>query len=364
MTDQEYELGFAKSMDEFHSSNDPKSQVNALENAIRLADASGDLENAFDARLELVRCGTFSGYQDKAMVAFSWCLAQSDKDPERFNPNLLLWKYKWILGNVYCYPQVKREKIFQLQDDFESRLLANGYTLNSVLCLRWKVAMRMGDFERAKEYYAKWKEVPRDSLSDCKACVQNSVCAYLGLIGNYKESAEAAVKLLDGRMVCSVIPQFTYGHMVPTFLRLGRVEELKQNQSKWYKSVKDGQNYITPVSKMMMLAVAFEQNSKAISMFERHAPWAAESTSVNEQFMFFSAAAASFKRMADSETSIRLTVPDSFDFKRNDDEYQCTELAQWFHARATLLADQFNQRNGNDYFSKLIANDESLVHCC
>src|SRR4051812_22715000 len=67
-----------------------------LEEIIRIADTRQDFEVGFDARMALVDAGTFSGAPDKALVAFSWCLAQADKQPDHFSGPDLLWKYKWV----------------------------------------------------------------------------------------------------------------------------------------------------------------------------------------------------------------------------------------------------------------------------
>src|SRR5262245_34062754 len=79
-----------------------------LQEAVQLADACNDVSAAFQARLELIRAATFSGYPEKALVAFAWCLAQADKTPARFARHefQLLWEYKWMLNDLSDFPEV------------------------------------------------------------------------------------------------------------------------------------------------------------------------------------------------------------------------------------------------------------------
>jgi len=62
----------------------------------------------FHLRQELIEAATFGGMEDRALIAFSWCLAQSDKDADRFPEQDLLWgKYKWILAGITDFPGVR-----------------------------------------------------------------------------------------------------------------------------------------------------------------------------------------------------------------------------------------------------------------
>lgn len=360
MNEEKYAEEFDSLVECYYEAGDPRSQLAALEEVVRLADSVGDVHSGYSVRMEMIQCANFAGQNDKALVAFTWCLAQSDKYPDDFDSHTLLWKYKWILENLPTFRQVKKDKILELQDDMQERLLAAGYNLRPIHYLRWTNAMRMGDFARANQYMEKWTETPRDEMADCEACEQNKLSEYFGRIGEFEESAKVAEKLLDGRMVCAEIPHLTYGHLVATYLKLGRLDEVRANHSKWYRMVNDNEDFLKTVSQHMLFAAGTDQFPEAIAMFERHAPWAAETVNDQNRFAFYNSARFLFQRMSPTGSNLRLNVPDEFAFKREDAQYQCAELAQWFHAESTSLAKQFNQRNGNEYFTKLMAEPEAL----
>ena len=68
---------------------DGPSKLALLEEAIRLADTHQDAALGDEIRADLVRAATFSGYPEKALVAFSWRLAQADRDPDNFSEDNL-----------------------------------------------------------------------------------------------------------------------------------------------------------------------------------------------------------------------------------------------------------------------------------
>ena len=360
MNEEKYAKEFDSLAASYNEAEDPKGRLAALEHLVRLTDSVGDIASAYNVRMKMIHCATFAGQKDKALVAFTWCLAQMDKYPDAFDSHSLLWKYKWILENMPTFVNVRKEKIFALEDDMQRRLLAAGYNLRPIHYLRWTNAMRMGDFDRANEFMEKWRETPRDELADCEACEQNKLSEFFGRSGKPEESANVALKLLDGRMTCAEIPHLTCGHMVATYMKLGRLDELKQSHSKWYKMVKDNEEFLDIVAQHMMFAAGVGKFPEAIAMFERHAGWAVETVNDYKRFVFYRAAAFLFQRTFPSESRLRLNVPESMACYREDADYQCAELAQWFQAEAKSLAQQFNQRNGNEYYTTLMAEPEAL----
>jgi hypothetical protein len=67
-------------------------RISLLEAAVRLVDREGDLDLQYGVREELIRASIFGGATDKALVTFSWCLAQFDRNPGQFSEWAILWK--------------------------------------------------------------------------------------------------------------------------------------------------------------------------------------------------------------------------------------------------------------------------------
>jgi hypothetical protein len=73
------EMSFEDLMEEAYDLPGEKAKLELLEQAVRVADAAGDLDQGYEARSEIVETGSFHGYPMKALVAFSWQLGQYDK---------------------------------------------------------------------------------------------------------------------------------------------------------------------------------------------------------------------------------------------------------------------------------------------
>ncbi|MEM7477721.1 MAG: hypothetical protein AAF483_22255 [Planctomycetota bacterium] len=77
MSERVYEiLGEARDLE------DSALKSTLLEEAIRIADSIHDEDLGAKCRMELIDSATHSGGDEKALVAFAWCLAKFDETPE------------------------------------------------------------------------------------------------------------------------------------------------------------------------------------------------------------------------------------------------------------------------------------------
>src|SRR5262249_18653540 len=119
-------------------------QVALLEEAVQLADSLKDVDLAYRVRSELMTAATFSGRPDIMLVAFSWCLAQYDRNPQQFDQHDLLWKYKWVIGNGYKFPEIDRPRLEALLADVERRYREAGSTMHAVSQARRDFLVHVG----------------------------------------------------------------------------------------------------------------------------------------------------------------------------------------------------------------------------
>lgn len=75
---------------------DGKQKLAVLEEAVRIADLYMSREDAYYARMSYSEAALQSGYTDRFIVSFAWCLAQFEKDPRSFSSHQLIWHYKWL----------------------------------------------------------------------------------------------------------------------------------------------------------------------------------------------------------------------------------------------------------------------------
>jgi len=334
----------------------PKSGL--IKQAVQLADEMNETQLAYDIRMELVRVAIFSGANQEALLAFSWCVAQHDAQPGEFDDSNLIWRYKWILGALPGFPTISRSQISSMTDDMQERTLANGHNLRPIHYMRWTNLMRMGRFEEAEPLIEKWRATPRDSLADCLACERDKYAELLIYTGRYQEAVDYAQPLLSGEMNCSMIPHATYAEMIEPYLKLNQIEQAAEMHQKGYEMIATNPNFLRFAADHFTYVTRIRDFDRGLNMLQQHLPWAvAESAAMDRRFHFYTAAAAFCTAAANQgKATINLQTPPRFALYSAGQRRDTTELATWFDEQATMLAEQFNARNGNQYFSQVQAN--------
>lgn len=327
-------------------------RVERVEEAVRLADRHSDLELGFAARDELISAATFSGYPEKALVAFTWCLAQCDREPERFQDRHLLWKYKWVAAHLPYFPQIPKAKIAQVHDDMEARYRKAGQSLQPVFTIRWQAALDMGEGEAARAHYAEAERHERDVGSDCAACVISDRVRHLLFEEQPEAALEAADPILSGRSSCAEIPHATLAMLLLPLLRLGRQAEALRAHRWGYRLIRGNRDFVEAVGAHIEFLTLTGNLELARSAFEEHATHALEVSDIDDRFHFFKGASVLLTRLEREGADLsRLRLPTGFGLTT-----PTTATLRAFVLDLTRdLARQFDARNGNDSYADDLA---------
>lgn len=340
-----------------------RESVALLEELVRLADADNDIDMAYGARFELSEVASNQGFPEKAIVAFAWCLAQFDKDPERDDWFRLLWRYKVMLELIPVFARVSREKIVEMQEDMARRLQELGETERTAHYYRSWNFMRMGDYDTALKFQETYISMPRSQVSDCLACERDRQIELLCRMQRYEDSLDLAEPVIDGTMSCGEVPQFTNAHIVRSLMRLGRIDDARRRHKSGYRSVRRERKYLGTIGDLMLLPIHLRDFDEAIPMMVRHAAWAQETAADELKFRFYSSCALLLEALSQVHPESRkLRLPRGLPCCREDDLYDPKQLAQWFAKETRQLADQFNQRNGNKRYDEILAENRELVN--
>jgi hypothetical protein len=336
---------------------DGPSKVALLDEAVRLADSHNDVELAYDTRKALMRAATFGGSPEKAMVAFTWCIAQCDRDPETFDPADLLWEYKWVVSSMRYFPQISRAQIEGALDDMTRRYQQVGMGLRPIHKLRCRFAIHRGDRDEALRHQRLWRTAPAGWGNDCPACEQDDQVDYLMFMGKDERALDQAKPLVTGRMSCAEVPHITYANLLLPLLRLGQVEKAAEYYRRGYPMVLGGRDFVAEHG-MHLTFLALTGNLDAgVTLLERHLPWALETMALARRFEFGQGARLLLSRLAEAgKDSLRLRLPKTFPIHRDDGQYAVTDLAKWFEDDCRQLAEQFDRRNETDWFARKVAD--------
>ncbi|MGA9995561.1 MAG: hypothetical protein WBP93_09110 [Pyrinomonadaceae bacterium] len=336
-------------------------RIMLMEEAVRVADRSGIVQDQLFAREELIESATFGAAPEKALVAFSWCLARYEEIGNSYTRWTVLWKYKWIMNSIHCFPQISREKIEEMHLDMENHYLRSGYSLRPVYESRMHEAISRGDRKETKKQYNAWQAAPRDSIANCLACETNGQATYYFYLERYEQGLHKAAPLLGGTLKCSTIPQRTYGIVLMPLFRLGRVDEAIQYHLKGYRLIIHNRDYLNSIVEHMDFLVVTDNLERALSLFEDYLSWALSVSDQIARFNFYRSALLVLDLLGErGKKSFSLRLPQEFPLWRESREYEVSELAGWFEEAAHSLAKRFNERNGNDHFTRLIGETMQL----
>lgn len=338
-----------------------EAKVMALEEAARLADAHGDVPLAYLVRDTLIEAATFGGFPDKALVAFSWCRGQLLRDPERYSPEQLLWKQKWVVGRLDEFPHISRKQIENALDDVEQCFAKAGAGQRAVLKLRYQAARDMGDDARAEEFWSRWVETPRDHLTDCRACELDDELDHHIDRGEYELALRKARPLLEGRAGCAEVPHLTLGSVLYPLFKLGQLEQARDCHLRGYGLVQRNREFLATVGEHLEFLTLTANVERGLKLFERHVGWALEHASHRDRFTFHSAALALLERaLAEGRERVVLSLPRAFAMYSPEGTYETRTLRGWLASHAEGIAAKFDARNGTKRFHQLLARSRRL----
>jgi len=342
-------------------------KVMLLEEAVRLADICGDFSLQYDARDQLINAATFGGAPEKALVAYSWCLAQYDRRAneaqagESLDQWRLLWMYKWILTNITSFPQIGKAQIEEMLDDMAARYQRAGFSLRPNYMLRNRI-YKFWDEEKAAYYFRKALETYRDSASDCAACELDDEVSFALRRQDDAEAARLAVPIIQGRLRCGSIPKITFANLLLPLVRLGRVDEAVSLHLQGYRLIaRGGKGYISSVGDHITFLAVTENFDRAVRIFEKHLADAASLADLDSKFDYYLASWFLLDQLrALPRETLKLRLPPSLEIYEEGGVYRTASLAAWFLEQVKALAARFDARNESDFYARLIEETAAL----
>ncbi|HYP02369.1 MAG TPA: hypothetical protein VER76_19420 [Pyrinomonadaceae bacterium] len=344
---------------------DGDAKIMLLEEAVRLADICGDFSLQCDARDQLITAATFGGAPEKALVAYSWCLAQHDRRAHNEEAGLdqwrLLWMYKWILTNIASFPQIGKAQIEEMLDDMAARYQRAGYSLRPNYMLRHRI-YKFWDKEKAAYYFHKAHETYRDSASDCAACELDDAVSFALYQGDDAEAARLAVPIIQGRLRCGSIPKITFANLLLPLLGLGRADEAVSLHLQGYRLIaRGGKGYISSIADHLTFLAVTENFDRAVRIFEKHLTDAAALADLASKFDYYLAAWFLLDTLGErGRATLKLRLSPTLEVYTEGGVYETASLAAWFLEQARALAARFDARNESDYYTRDIEEAAAL----
>jgi hypothetical protein len=336
-------------------------QIATFEEAVRLADSQNDLTLGFRTRRRLMSAAMCGGQPDLLMVAFAWCLAQSDRDPHHFPPADLLWAYRWVICELTSFPQVQRSRFDELLAEMEKRYRAFGSTLRGYWLLRNRMESRMGNIAAAVQAYDRFQTCPRDVLSDSPEVEQAFKALHLLPLGDDYRTVDACTPILRNVYKSELYQGIAQAIVLAPLVRLGRHSEACAYHVRGYQFVSRNPRYVDRVGDHITFLAVTDNLGKAYTLLAKHLPDALTTVDLSARFEFFLGCRFLFEIVREQRrTSIKLRLTERFPAHQPGGDYSVAELIRWFDDQLADLAIAFDRRNGNDYFRRQVYGLERL----
>ena len=330
-------------------------QIALLEEAVQIADAHNDVELGYEVRQYLINAATFGGSPDIALVAFAWCVARYDEDPESFDPETLYWEYKWIATAAPKFPTISRMQIEQLLDDMHQRYVAAGIGLHPFYQTRRDVRLFMGNIPAAQKDHEQVLRHERNSLSDCIACEQDSAARLHLESGDFAQAVGAAKPIFEKRLICAEVPHRTYAMFLLPLLENDAAELAKSYHRSGLRLIKVQPGFLEEAALHILFLTITDNLPAAVRLTQRYLPIYAASRCPAWRFEFERVLVFVCHRLAQVSPSLRLRWPHHFPLPEGLDPQDYHALAQHFRHQAHQLAQAFDARNANNYYRSLWA---------
>ena len=323
-------------------------KVSLLEEAVRIADLHNDVETAFGLRQELMETATFSGRIDILMVAFAWCLAQFDREPEKYDVWDLLWKYKWVVGQASEFPQISRKQIDDMLADMQRRYEASGYSLHAVHQMRRDVMIDLKDREVAKQAHAAFKKARKDWLSDCPACTVSNTGRYYDFLGKWRQAVKSYEPIIAGRLTCHEEPLRTSSDALLPLVRLGEIDKAVKIQEQMHRRLAKAEEPANSSADHVKFLAIIGDTAKAKRVLERYLPAAIDAVSPMRRLCMFEGAILLLDRLAEKgTTAVKLQTPRQLPSPDSQGRHEIAALRSWLVTEAREIARQYDARNGS-----------------
>jgi hypothetical protein len=328
-------------------------KVNLLEQAVELADAHQLVELGFAVRKELINAAYFSDVPQKALPAFSWRLAQSDRDPESFPEEDLLWEYKWIIVSTAGLPQIPRAQVEELVADATRRYQRAGFGLRALLRVRCYLAMYAGELDVLAELFSQWMRAPHDGMSEDSDCERHFTVEALTYLTRDEKVLEVVRPIRQGTLRWAGIRPSTMSYALAALMHLGHWEEAMATHRRAYPLISTNRYYIEGMSHHLRLLAVTDNLARGLEIFEKHLSWAVQSTDLRTRFLYYLASRFLLERAGHAgRATLSLRLPRGFPAYREDGRYETAGLAGWFDSACRELAARFDARNGTSGFSR------------
>lgn len=259
-----------------------------LLDAAAVAEAGGEDQLGYTARMRLVNNSSFVHDSDLLLSTFSQCLQQYYRDPDRFPlvpdyPELgcpwvgapgLPWYWKWVCSRLIDNPAVSLADLQQTVEEMAEFYRSAGLPAKAVLQERLALAVHRGDLPAVRERLDELAITPDDDNTDCAACSRSSLASAALACGDDERAMTIVAELLDHGLTCVDEPAYGMALVLEALAKAHRFEDLVTYQARSAVSL-TGPEFLHLLSPHVAIIAQCGHPRRAMTLVNRHLSWLA-----------------------------------------------------------------------------------------
>lgn len=334
---------------------DGPAKVSLIELAVGIADSHQDLDLAFEVRKILLGACLTADNSALMLVTFTWCLAQHDRDPERFPLERILFEFRWVVSSLPTFPEITLTKIRDMQAEMARRYESVGASLRSYWLMSRKMAVDMGDINSASAASEELYRSPCDWLEDGDETELGFEITYRLIREEFDLALKAAWPFVMREMYSPHFEGQACADVLFPLLRENRAAEAMQFHRRGYRLRSKQIRHLDSIAKHIAFMALTDNLGRSLRLLERHLPEAMQTSNAFNRLRFLIDVLPLFDRLLISgKETIKIRLPLEY-LKGETERHSVAELRQWIHDVASKLAATFDARNGNAYYSERLA---------
>jgi hypothetical protein len=335
---------------------DGPAKVALVEQAAAIADSHQEVELAFEVRKHLLGVCLSADHSELMLVAFTWCLGQCDRDPERFPLIRILWEFRWVVSSLCTFPEVTRSKIDEMKREMARRYRQYGASPRSYWLMCRKMAVDMGDADAAAEANARFRRSAADWLSDGEPTELGFEITYRLFRNEPAKALKSAEPFLTRRVFSEHFEGQACADVLLPMLRQGRAAEAMAFHRRGYKLRSGNIRHLDSIAKHIAFLALTDNSGRAVRLFEKHLPEALRTSNVFNRLRFLIDTLPLLDRLRKAgKERTRLRLPPECPLAAEFERPTVPAVRQWMHQNAMELATVFDARNGNHYYTQRLA---------
>ena len=358
--------------DYLYEDEDALSELRELRSKIGYAKKNGEIEEALNSYYEYVRENILKYSSHEAFRILPEYMEYYDAHPEfEKHKYYVMWAFKNILPVLDGYSELSLEDIKHYYDLYKSCCQKYGYSLRTYyqileyyLFSTPQVTSLFGI--TMDEAHESAKKEPRDKLCDPEAVEAYYDFTYhLDIKDDDVSAKEIIAPYLKKENYYGSVPHQSYYYLARYYWNKEKYSESIQYAKKALIMIdNDYPDYqcFFYIRSILFDIISVRYKDKALRIFKKMLKCADQCQSECSAFTFFECSYRFFYRLEKSGIkTVHLRIPDNLkvDLSVRQNEYQTSELKQYFYDKAKAIAKKFDkQNNTNEFIDSL--NEEPI----